>query len=173
MAYVVGIDMQNNQNSELAVIGRAERVDLPKLGLSGVPAKIDTGADLSAIWCSSVIETEGGLDCVLFGPGSEFYTGQTLHFAPGEYQDTRIANSFDEREVRYKVKLAVRVKGRLVKGSFTLADRSTKIYPILLGKRLLYNKFLVDVTAGQPLVEEERERKLSYARDKRAGEHES
>jgi hypothetical protein len=160
----------NQTDKELTVIGRAERVDLPRLGITDIPAKIDTGADASSIWATNVTETPEGLSFVLFGPDSEFYTGEVLHAAPGSYRDIRVANSFDQREMRYKVKLSIRIKGKLVNGSFTLADRATKTYPILIGKRLLYRKFLVDVATGQPLIDKERERKFSYTRDKEAGE---
>lgn len=152
--------MEHTDTTNLTIIGRAERIDLPNLGLAGVPAKIDTGADLSSIWGSKVSETsEGGLMCTLFAPGNEFYTGEKLHFPSGEYEVTRVANSFGDKEFRYKIKLTIRVKGRRVKGSFTLADRSAKTYPVLLGRSLLKGKFVVDVKAGDPLLKEEREQK--------------
>jgi hypothetical protein len=159
------LTMNDIPNDDLAVIGRAERIDLPKAGLFKVPAKTDTGADSSSIWASSIVQTPQGLDCVLFGPDSEFYTGETLHFEPDEYEQTRVANSFGEKEFRYKVKLTVRVRGRLVRGSFTLADRSAKTYPILLGRKLLAGKFVVDVKAGEPLLKEERQKQARLKED--------
>lgn len=151
--------MNQQDDRQLTIIGRAERIDLPKQGIFKVPAKIDTGADSSSIWGTDIRETPDGLEFRLFGPDSEFYTGELLKFPPEEYEVTRVANSFGQKEYRYKVKLTVRVNGRLVKGSFTLADRSDKTYPILLGRRLLSGKFLVDVKAGEPLLREEREKR--------------
>ena len=157
--------MDNDKNSELTVIGRAERIDLPAFNIFKVPAKTDTGADSSAIWGSNIKETAEGLEFTLFGPESEFYTGEKLVFGSEDFDVTRVANSFGDRELRYKIKLTVRVKRRLVKGSFTLADRSLKTYPILLGRKLLSGKFVVDVKAGQPLRKEERQKRQQLEED--------
>ncbi len=134
------------------IIGRAERIDLLDLDIAGVPAKIDTGADSSAIWVSAVREKADGLHCVFFGPDSPHYTGKTIIF-PKDYGTTRVANSFGQKELRYKLKLGIRVKGKLIRATFTLSDRSLKTYPILLGRRLLKGKFLVDVSQGQALTD--------------------
>jgi hypothetical protein len=148
----------------LDIIGRAEKIDLVDLGLQSVPAKVDTGADSSSIWVSSVTEKTDGLHCVFFGPGSEFYTGDIITIQK-DYSITRVANSFGHKELRYKIKLRVRVGGRLVRATFTLADRSVKTYPILLGRRLLTGKFLVDVSIGTTLAEVEREKRARLKHD--------
>jgi ribosomal protein S6--L-glutamate ligase len=136
---------------ELTVIGRAEKIDLIDFKLSDISAKVDTGADTSSVWASSIEEKEDGLYFVLFGPKSPFYTGKVQHFTKPDYSITRVANSFGQKEFRYKVKLRITVKGRRVRATFTLSDRSLKTYPILLGRKLLHGKFLVDVTSGDPL----------------------
>lgn len=144
---------------ELTIIGRAERAELPQLALKRVPVKIDTGADASSIWASATVDDRGRLCVIFFGPGSPFYDGVTHTFAGNAYAVTRVSNSFGHREHRYKLRLKIKVKGRLINGTFTLADRSTKLYPILLGTSLLRNKFLVDVSRGRPLVAEEQARR--------------
>lgn len=144
---------------ELTIIGRAERIDFPDLGFSKVPAKIDTGADASSIWGSASLDAKGRLDVVFFDLESPFYDGKVHTFPKSAYSITRIANSFGHREIRYKVKIKVKVNGRLINGAFTLADRSKKLYPILLGRSLLKKKFLVDVAKGKPLLQEEKERR--------------
>lgn len=142
----------------LTIIGRAEKADFPQVGASKVPVKIDTGADASSIWATATELEHGKLHVVFFGPGSPWYTGEEHVFRKNEYSVTRVANSFGHREIRYKVKLGIRVKRRLIRGSFTLSDRSSKLYPVLLGRSLLKNKFLVDVSKGNALRTEERER---------------
>jgi len=146
---------------QLALIGRAEKVDLPQLSAVKVPAKIDTGADASSIWAHSVKKKGDTLEVVFFGPESKDYTGEKHVFSPNSYTVTRVSSSFGHREVRYKVKLKISVKGKLINGTFTLADRSSKLYPILIGSSLLRHKFLVDVTKGSPLVAEEKARKAA------------
>ncbi len=136
---------------ELTVIGRAERVDLPDYGLHRIPAKVDTGADSSSIWATRVKATKQGLEFYLFGPSSRFYTGQKIAIAPKEYSQTQVLSAGGKPQVRYKTKLKLRVQGRTVRATMTLANRQQMTYPILLGRRLLANKFVVDVSKGQPL----------------------
>lgn len=157
-------------NRELTIIGRAEKVGFPDLGFIKVPAKIDTGADASSIWGSASVDDKGKLEVVFFGPESDLYDGQIHVFPKTAYSVTRIASSFGHREVRYKVKLKIKVNGRLINGAFTLSDRSKKLYPILLGRSLLKNKFLVDVARGKPLVAEEKARRKKLQNELMSGE---
>lgn len=146
-------------------IGRAEKISLPDLGLMQVPAKIDTGADASSIW-ASLVELDGAeLVCVFFGVGSKFYTGEQVRFAKDEYTLTRVSNSFGHREIRYKVKLSVRVGGKSINATFTLSNRSNKTYPVLIGRRLLHGKFIVDVSTGSPMLAAERAKKRKMETD--------
>jgi len=140
------------------LIGRVERVSFPSLAIKKVPAKIDTGADSSSIWCSQIKIVDGHLHCVLFEKNSPFYSGEVIVFKNTDIGLTRIANSFGRKELRYKVKIPMEIRGRTIKATFTLADRSTKLYPILIGRSTLQGKFLVDVSKGSPLHEEEGER---------------
>lgn len=149
--------MQKKQ--KISIIGRAERVDLPDFNLPGVPAKVDTGAGVSSIWATDVQIKDDNLEFKLFGPKSSYYSGETISLPPSKFALTRIENSFGIAELRYKVKLRVKIKNRLIGATFTLSDRSKKTYPILLGRRLLRSKFLVDVTSGKPLVEKERNKR--------------
>lgn len=130
---------------QLTVIGHTELIDLPKYGILKVPAKTDTGADSSSIWASEIKETKEGLTFKLFGPSSKFYTGEDIFVPVKDYKTQVVINSFGHREERYKVKLSLEVRSRKVKASITLANRENNRYPVLLGRRLLSNKFIVDV----------------------------
>lgn len=132
-------------NNQLSVIGHSEKIDLPTLEQYKIPAKIDTGADSSSIWASKVVERSGKLTVVFFGKGSKFYTGEEVKFSKGYFKRVIITNSFGHQEIRYKIMLSITVKERNIKATFTLANRENMAYPILLGKRLLKGKFLVDV----------------------------
>lgn len=141
----------SDSKKELVIIGRAEKINLRDFDLANIPAKVDTGADSSSLWVSNVVEKADGLYFVLFDPSSPHYTGVVQHFTKPDYSQIRVSNSFGHKERRYKVKLRISVKGRNVRATFTLSDRSLKTYPILLGRRLLHGKFLVDVTSGSPI----------------------
>lgn len=145
---------------DLVVIGRVEKAQFPTLDLQKVPVKIDTGADACAIWATVVEQDSGHLHVTFFGESSPLYTGKIHEFGAKDYEITRVANSFGHKELRYKVKLVIKIKNRTIRGSFTLSDRADKLYPVLIGRSLLHNKFLVDVSKGSPLIHAEKERKV-------------
>lgn len=135
------------------IIGRVERIDFPELSIKGVHAKIDSGADLSSLWATAIHEEDGVLRFKLFGRKSPHYTGKEIEIPKPHYLLTRIANSFGHKEMRYLVKLQIKLSGRLMVATFSLSDRSRKTYPILIGRKLLKGKFLIDVAKGKPLTE--------------------
>lgn len=149
----------------LTIIGRAEKADFLALAINRVPVKIDTGADACSIWVESAEVRDNKLYVVFFGKDSTYYTGKKHVFTQRQYTTTRIANSFGHRELRYKVKLKINIKNRLINATFTLSDRSAKLYPVLIGRSLLRNKFLVDVSKGTPLRAAEKERALRLEKE--------
>lgn len=137
--------------TNLIHIGSTETIDLMVgEGYIGVAAKVDTGADYSSIWATDVVEHDGKLSFSLFGPGSKHYTGETV--TTEEYGVTVVKNSFGETEERYKVRLPVSIGHRRIKVEFRLAERSRNRYPILIGKRTLLKKFVVDVSVKRSQV---------------------
>jgi hypothetical protein len=134
---------------DLPTIGRSVLIDIVDFGMLGIPAKVDTGADSSAIWVSYVRKRPAGLECIFFGTGSPYYTGEVVTITRN-YSVARVVSSFGQKELRYKLKLRVHVQGRLIHATFTLSDRSSRTYPVLLGRRLLHKKFLVDVSQYEP-----------------------
>ena len=153
------------QSKQLTTIGRAEVIQLLDYDNVSVVAKIDTGADLSSISASNISEQNGVLTFTLFYPGQSGYSGESMVVPTGEYSKTRIANSFGQREIRYVVKLRLKLKDRVVRATFSLSDRSDKLYPILIGRKLLKNKFLVDVAQGDPLHQQEKARKRNLLQE--------
>ena len=109
-----------------------------------IPAKIDTGADSSSIWASSISEKDGALSYVLFAPGSVYYTGKAIE--THDFSVMVVKNSFGVSESRYKIKLRVKIVDKTYRLSFSLSNRSNSRYPILLGKKFLNGRFLVDVS---------------------------
>ena len=126
-----------------AVIGSVEHIQIAKHGETMVLAKIDTGADYSAVWVTDIQHTDGVLSFVFFGPGSAYYTGE-VH-KTRRFKITNIKNSFGDSEVRYKIQLKIKMGSHQRINWFSLADRSRTTYPILLGKSFLKDSFIVDV----------------------------
>src|SRR5574337_1098685 len=95
------------------IIGRVEKISFPELGIQGVHAKIDSGADLYSVWATDIHEDGGILSFKLFGRKSPHYTGQEIKVPKPNYLLTRVANSFGQKEMRYVVKLQIKIDGRL------------------------------------------------------------
>lgn len=130
---------------EKTLIGRTATAAFPAEGIYDVPVKIDTGADSSAIWASELfIGDDHILHFVLFDKTSPYYSGK-LH-STRQYSAHLIRSSNGLAQVRYRVPLTIELAGRKIRGSFTLADRSLNAYPVLVGCKLLNNKYIVDVS---------------------------
>ncbi|HJM04617.1 MAG TPA: RimK/LysX family protein [Candidatus Saccharimonadaceae bacterium] len=138
----------------IALIGRSEMINLPEHGVYDVPARIDTGATVSSLWASSIKETPEGLSFVMFDSSSEYYTGDTVVIK--DYGKRAVSSSMGHTQVRYQVKMLLTLHGRRIRATMTLADRSTQTYPLLIGRNVLRNKFIVNVAAGKPIVSKER-----------------
>ena len=127
------------------VIGRLAKISLDGVAID-VPAKVDTGAFRSAVHATDIKEkTVDGkkmLTCKLLGhPVSPVQRD----FSTAEYDKVTVTNSFGHEEERYQVTLKVKVGPKKFNTSFTLADRSNNMFPILIGRKLLKKRFLVDV----------------------------
>ena len=133
-------------NKKPTIIGSKTMVDFPQLDVSKIPAKVDTGADSSSIWASDIREMDDKLHFRLFDRESPFFDGREI--ITEKYKTKLIKNSFGRSEFRYKVPINVTIEGRKIKSQFTLADRSRNRYPVLIGRRTLKSKFLVDVAHG-------------------------
>lgn len=132
------------QDKKLDSIGSKIFVDFPDYGIRHVPAKVDTGAYTSSIWASNIREENGILTFVLFAPNSPFYTSKPISIS--SYQTKPVKNSSGQSEIRYFVFFRMRVEGKIIKARFNLANRSANTYPVLIGRRTLRGKFLVNVS---------------------------
>lgn len=127
------------------IIGMTDLIDFPDLNLIDVQAKIDTGAYTSSLHCKDVRLVKSGLRSKLSfrlidktGKGSQrFYTDT--------FSQRMIRNSFGAAELRYVIQTRVILFGRTIRAEFTLSDRERLKNPVLLGRKLLRNRFIVDV----------------------------
>jgi hypothetical protein len=112
-------------------------VDFPELGVSGLAAKIDTGAYSSTLHCDEIHLKEKKLYFRVHGEKEQCFT---------QFTQKNIKNSFGEVEKRYMIKTRIKIAGRLIKSIISLTDRGSMRYPVLIGRKLLKNKFVVDVS---------------------------
>jgi hypothetical protein len=129
------------------IIGRREKIHLPEWGLRYVTAKTDTGAYTSAIHCEFSEEIiENSVPVLYFKVLSPKHKKFKNKLIRTEYFTEKVVkNSFGQAEVRYKVNTKVVMFGEEFDAEFTLTDRSKMKIPILIGRKLLRGKFLVDV----------------------------
>lgn len=126
------------------VVGRTEYIALPGLKVRRVEAKIDTGAFRSALHYHGVkTRTEAGRKwlVVTFRMGRQ---RTTVRFRT--FKRVTVKSSTGEQTRRWLITTAVRLNGHRVRTQFTLFDRSDMKYQVLLGRKFLRGRFLVDVS---------------------------
>ncbi len=125
-------------------IGRLEHIALPGLGVERVEAKIDTGAYRSALHYQRLrLRTVDGQKrlVVVFQMG-----GQRRTKVFRVYKRVTVKSSNGETSRRYLISTRVRLNGYVVRTQFTLFDRSDMKYQVLLGRKFLRGRFVVDVS---------------------------
>jgi len=128
------------EQHKIKIIGRREYVDFPLLNINYAEAKIDTGAYTCAIDCNHIeLKTENGQQILTFRLFNNSY------YQVKEYTRKKIKNSFGEMEERYIIKTLIAIGKKKIHISISLSDRGNMRYPVLIGRRLLKGKFIVDV----------------------------
>lgn len=129
-------------------IGRKDVVDLPDFKINGLDAKVDTGAYTSSLHCSRIKkEVIDGVEHLTF-----YLSGHSLHerksrkFSTTDFVQKNIKSSNGHIEKRYVIKTHIALFGRTFKAEFSLADRSSMKNPVLLGRKLLAGRYIVDVS---------------------------
>jgi hypothetical protein len=128
----------------IRTIGRRETVHFPDLGLFGLVAKIDTGANTTALHCHQVRVEKGVLCFRLLDETHPEYQDTEHRFE--KFEQKLIKSSFGESELRYIIRTRIMLGKRTIRGIVSLTDRANMKYPVLIGRRLLKNRFLVDVS---------------------------
>ena len=135
--------MASKHDFHKVVIGRSELLTFVDADGWTVPAKTDTGAYRSAVHAQNITLDGSKLSFDLLG-GHPVCGAMAHRVETEDYKKVWVANSFGHREERYEVRLKTKLGPKVFYARFTLADRSKKIYPILLGRKLLNHRFLVD-----------------------------
>jgi len=133
---------------EKVLIGRVDIIDLPEFGLKEIKAKIDTGAYTSSIHCSRIkLINENDQQLISFQlPASKIHGLTSRQFKTSNFKRKNVKSSSGHVEKRFVIKTSVKLFNRKILTEFSLTDRSTMKYPVLLGRKLLSRKFVVDVS---------------------------
>ena len=125
------------------ILGRYDRVDLPELGLYSVHAKVDTGAYTSSLHCQRATVIDGVLEFVLLDEEHPEFTGLKFRFR--EFEERDIKNSFGEVEHRFVIITTLKIYNEDIMTEFSLSNRGSLKFPILIGRKILRDRFLIDV----------------------------
>lgn len=150
-----------SKKQNLKVIGRLENVDFPEWELYDIEAKIDTGAYTSSLHCHHIKSfEEDGEEYVKFNlldPSHETYNDKL--FKLPIYRKKLVKSSNGETEERFVVKTEVKIFDHLFTAELSLTDRSEMRYPVLIGRKLLNSRFLVDTSQKYLTKETEKPKK--------------
>lgn len=142
----------------MRVLGRYDRVDLPDLKLRNIHAKVDTGAYRCSLHCHRVQVVDGRLHFILLDQEHPGFTGMSFVF--DKYEERDIRNSFGETERRYVIVTTVRIFNEDITAEFSLCNRGSLKFPILIGRKILRDRFLIDVKKKNLSYKEKRNKRV-------------
>lgn len=130
--------------------GWREWIALPEVGVSWLKAKIDTGAQTSALHATSVEEfVRGGEDWVRFTvhPWQDSELDEVVVERP--VLDRRaVRSSSGHSQHRIVVQMDVTLSGRTLPAEVTLTSRDEMVFRMLIGREVLRQGFVVDPAAS-------------------------
>lgn len=119
----------------IVLVGWLEKVVLPDLGQRDVITKIDTGAYRSTLHAQNI---------VVSGKRVRFQLSNGLQYELRLIGECSVTSSCGTTEKRPVVRTVVRIGVCEFKTQFTLTNRSGHRAEILLGRRTVSGRFLVD-----------------------------
>lgn len=139
--------MKPEQKDKL-VIGRRDVANLPEFGLHNVDVKVDSGAYTSSIHVSHCKEVAGEtgpeLEVVFLDEKHASFVNTKHYFK--EFRIKKVKSSTGQEQMRYFIKCTLEILGRKIKTEFSLTERKGMRYPILLGRKLLNKRFIIDTS---------------------------
>ncbi len=127
---------------EKRVIGKFDKADFPMLKMENIAIKIDTGAYTSSIHCNNIIEKEDALYCTFLDEEHPLYNGMEIVFKDYDIVFVKSSNGIIQK--RFQVQSTIKIFNKLYKISLSLSARQEMRYPVLIGRKFLTKKFIVD-----------------------------
>lgn len=127
------------------IVGTIESISILDLELYDLDAKIDTGADSNSLHCDDIyVDEDKNVHFKLLDEVHPSYHGKKIVLPL--YKMKRVKSSNGKIEKRPSVKVRVDFFGKKYTTVISLTNRDNMKYPMLVGKKFLENRFLVDVS---------------------------
>jgi len=128
------------------IVGKKELISIIDLDLVNLDAKVDTGADSSALHCDDIYIDDKNefVHFTLLDEVHEAYHGKKMKMPL--YKVKKVRSSNGELQERASIKVSVEFFGKKYKTVISLTNRADMKYPMLIGRKFLSGKFLVDVS---------------------------
>jgi len=131
-----------------SLIGRKDKIDIPALAIENIAVKIDSGAYSSSIHCSSIelISTQEGeqLEVVFLDETNSNFTGKKYIFK--NYRKKKVKSSTGDEQERFFIQLPIILFEKEFVTDFSLTRRNGLRNPVLLGRKLTSNHFVIDTS---------------------------
>ena len=126
------------------LLGRTDIVDFPELNLLGIDIKVDSGAYTSSIHCHHIEENDTILTCLFLDPKHQNFHQKPLIF--NEFKQKKVKSSNGIIEKRYLIKTKILIFNKIHSIELTLTERGTMRFPVLIGRKFLSKKFMIDTS---------------------------
>jgi hypothetical protein len=126
------------------IVGRKELISIIDLELYNLDAKVDTGADSNALHCDDIYVEGEFVHFKLLDRVHPSYNGK--EFRVPLHRMKRVKSSNGELQNRPAIQVSVEFFGKRYKTIVSLTNRTDMKYPMLIGRKFLSGKFLVDVS---------------------------
>lgn len=143
---------------EPSIIGWTEYIDFPDWGISGLKAKVDTGARTSALHVEDLIHHPDDwvtFDVVLHRHQQE----RRRHVRTRAIKVARVRSSTGHYTERCFVRTHIRIGTVEKEIEFSLVSRPSMLFRMLLGRTALAHQFWVDVSRRNLLTRRKRPKK--------------
>ncbi len=134
--------------TERIIIGRKDVADFGQLDLFGIEVKIDSGAYTSSFHCHEIKcfqkREEEWVRCNFLDPEHPKYHEKEFSFKVHKTRKVKSSNGMTEERISILTEITIFKKTYPIE--LTLTERSDMKHPVLLGRKFLSKKFLVDTS---------------------------